>query len=58
MRDFIITTMFNPAEDHKPWNVVKVYRDGNPIYLDRFKTEDEADDLVADLNVLGKVLRS
>jgi hypothetical protein len=49
MKMYIYDTMFDPADDYTPWNVVKVYRDGNPIHLARFATEEEADNFVTDL---------
>jgi hypothetical protein len=33
---------FDPGNDE--WVAIKVYRDGNPITLGRFKTEREAED--------------
>jgi hypothetical protein len=56
--DFIFDIMFDPADDHLPFIAVKVYLDGNPIELDRFKTEEAADDFIADLKVLEKVIAS
>jgi hypothetical protein len=44
-RDFIVTAIFDPSNDE--WVVVEVWRDGNPLELCRFKTEDEADDFAA-----------
>ncbi len=42
--DCIFTVIFDPAYDL--WHAVKVYRDGNPIDLDKFEDEDEAWDFV------------
>ena len=41
---FIFTTQFDPGYDK--WWAIKVYQDGVPIMLERFDTEDEADDFV------------
>ncbi len=43
---YIYDTMFDPGEDHEPWTAIKVYRDGNPIELAKFATEEEADDFL------------
>lgn len=48
---YIYDTIFDPADDHNPWIAIKVYRDGNPIHLARFPTEDEADDFINDIKV-------
>ena len=46
-RDCIFTAIFDPGEDI--WYTVKVYRDGNPIYLDSFATQDEAEDFADEM---------
>ncbi len=56
--DFMFDVCFDPGEDDLPYHAVKVYRDGNPIDLGRFASEEEADDFIADLQVLDKVLAS
>lgn len=35
------------ADSDQAWAAIQVYRDGNPIELARFATEDEAEDFAA-----------
>lgn len=44
MLSVIYDSILDPGTDE--WIAVKVYRDGNPIELGRFATEQEADDCV------------
>lgn len=39
--DCFYDAQFDPGYDE--WVAIKVYRDGNPIELGRFKSEDEAE---------------
>jgi hypothetical protein len=56
--DFLYDAILDPSDDHEPWHVVKVYRDGNPLDRGRFKTEEEADDFIVYLETLDKVFAS
>lgn len=40
--DCVFASVFDPGHDE--WIVVKTYRDGNPIEIARFPTEEQADD--------------
>lgn len=41
----VFDTEFNPSDN--TWNAIKVYRDGNVIYIDRgFASEEEAEGVV------------
>lgn len=40
--DCFFGSQFDPSEDE--WVAIQVYRDGNPIELGRYPTEEEADD--------------
>lgn len=43
--DCVYTSAFDPGADAKEaWIAMKVYRDGVPIVLDCFASEDEAED--------------
>ena len=55
---YIFDTVFDPADDYRPWHVVTVYRDGNPREIDHFATEAEADELVPDLPVMDDLFSS